>query len=234
MQAVAAHVPDDVCICRDKVGIAEREYRIQMHGRSALRHETGDNSCSRFCLEKFGCELTDRLVGGSLTHANQDHTLSDRHDVSAFQARTTKRLVGVAPPDLEVPTAENGVKLVDRALEQGFRLPRRPIHRIDGYPAVDPARRITLEEGVRNRGNNEFGVTEGLGHDSLASSIRKVVDCDSTYEKSRERFARHFVEPWADVFRIMDPHGVRRDPAIEDELTRIPVVESLGKEILEF
>jgi hypothetical protein len=32
----------------------------------------------------------------------------------------------------------------------------------------------------------------------------------------------------------MDAHGVRRDSAVEDELTRILVVESLGKEILEF
>ena len=53
----------------------------------------------RLRLEQAMGDLSDTLVVGALTHADQHDALADRHHVAAFDAGAAEILVGVAEPD---------------------------------------------------------------------------------------------------------------------------------------
>src|SRR5262249_29575506 len=102
MDAVAVdlldHFPED----RHGIAITEREDRIEVHGRAALRHEAANHARRGLLLEQALRYLKDRLPGGPLAHPDQHDALPDRHDIAAFHRCAGKILVRIAPPDLEV------------------------------------------------------------------------------------------------------------------------------------
>src|SRR4029079_11367547 len=131
-----------------------------MHGRPALRHETSDHSRRGFILEELTRNLTHRLVGGALAHADEDDAFANRHDISAFHSGVLEILIGVAPPDLEFSTLESRMKLVDGSLQQRLRPTGRPEHGIASYAIIDPTRRISLKQGVGNWRQHKVGHTK--------------------------------------------------------------------------
>ena len=107
-------------------------------------------------LEERLRHLADSLVGGAFTHTNQDHAFADGHYITALQRGAAVVHIRVTPPDGEIPTFEVGMVLVDRSQVEGFFAAGRPVHRIDRYTVVDPARAVTREELVGQRREHKF------------------------------------------------------------------------------
>src|SRR6516165_134489 len=108
-------------------------------------------------------DLADRLASGPLARADEDDALADRHDIAALESGGAVIPVGIPEPELEVATLEDRMILVDRALQQGFGLARRPVHRVAGDPAIDPAGGIALAQRVGDRRDEEGGLPARFG-----------------------------------------------------------------------
>src|SRR4051794_2857345 len=119
-----------------------------MHCGAALRHQTGDDPACRVLREECSSDLPDGLMGGALPHTDQNDAFSDRHDIATFQARCPELLVHISPPNGETPAPKHGMEFVHGTLKQGLWIPSRPIHGVDSDAAVNPARRVTLEQRV--------------------------------------------------------------------------------------
>src|SRR5690606_7461859 len=96
------------------VAIEQRKDRVEMHRRPALREQATDDAGRRLVAEQLAGDLEYRLAGGALAHPDEDDAVADRHDVAALHGGPVEVLVGIAPPDLEIPVLEFRVKLVDR------------------------------------------------------------------------------------------------------------------------
>ena len=82
-------------------------------------------------------------------------------------------LLRVAPPDGRAD--EVGVELVDRLHQQGLVVPRRPVERVQGHAAVQPARGVAGVERVRQRRHQvlaDAGRTRGPARRSRTGSRR--------------------------------------------------------------
>ena len=85
---------------------------------------------------------------GALAHADQNIALADRHHIAAFEGGEPMVRGRITPPDIDLAD-EVGVEFVDRGHQDRLLVPRRPIERIDGDAAIDPARRVTRVDRVR-------------------------------------------------------------------------------------
>src|SRR6476661_2315606 len=127
-RAEAADLIRNVAVGGAQVAVAEGKHRIEVHSRAAFWHQAGNDPRGRLVTEQLRRDLKHRLSCGAFAHADQHDALSNGHDVAAFERGRTKRGIAVAPPDVELATGEAGMKLVDSALEERLRLPRRPEH----------------------------------------------------------------------------------------------------------
>ena len=82
--AVAADLVDDLGKQRDDIAIAKAENGIQVHCRTALRHQAADHPLRGLAPEQRLRHLTDGLIGRTLAHADQDGAVADRHDVASL------------------------------------------------------------------------------------------------------------------------------------------------------
>src|SRR5690554_6423708 len=81
----------------DHIAATESEDGIQMHGCAATGHLTGHHTVGLAALEQRVGQLSDRLRGAALAHANQDTTVANGHDVAALQGGKAVVLERVAP-----------------------------------------------------------------------------------------------------------------------------------------
>jgi hypothetical protein len=120
--------------------------------------------------------------GGPFPHSDQHGSVADHVDVAAFDRG---RLVGLVLGSIvgqELGVGEEWMEPVD-----GFGVKRFALaglsHRFDGHPAVDPARVVTLEEMVGQRGQDEV---VGLEHAPLQAVGPRRVQVgfeDAAYEE---------------------------------------------------
>ena len=138
-----------------QVAVAQGEDRVQVHRRPALGEDAGDDALRRLLGEQRPGDLADGLHGGALAHADEDDAVADGHHVAALDGRRPVVGVGIAEPDLEPGVLERRVERVDRRRQQGLLAPGRPVHRVEGDAAVDPAGGVAGEQRVRQRGHDE-------------------------------------------------------------------------------
>ncbi len=138
------------------VAVCEREDRVEVHRSPDLGHCGDDHALRGALLEQRGRQLADGLPRSALAHADEDVALADRHHVAAFQRRLPVVLGRVAPPDVDL-AGEVRMELVDGRRQDRFFMPRRPVQRIEGDPAVDPAGGVARVQRVRQRRQQVFG-----------------------------------------------------------------------------
>lgn len=171
----------------------------------------------------------------ALAHADQDHAVADRHHVAAFQGRGAVVLVRVAVPDLELGVGELGVELVDGGGQQGFLSSRRPVHRVQGHAAVDPASGVAGELGVRQRRQQEAGMAQVLAvhlEDVGAFAGGQVVSGDAADQVLGQLARLQALQPGAQLAGQAQADAVGGDLAIEDPLQRFRVLDGLGQQIV--
>jgi hypothetical protein len=62
-------------------------------------------------------ELADRLMIGSFTHADENNSFTNRHDVAALEAAPGEVFVRVAKPKMDLPIFEGWMELINCSLE---------------------------------------------------------------------------------------------------------------------
>ncbi len=164
---------------RDDVAVGEGEDGVEVHRRAQLRHPGHHDLLGRALREEGGRDLGDGLARGALAHPHEDHPVADRHDVAALEGRLAPVDLGVAPPGGR--GREVRVEAVDRLVDDRLVLAGRPVERVEGEPAVDPARRVARVERVRQRrqevlagagllaGEHDDGVRNSSGRSGIAS-----------------------------------------------------------------
>jgi hypothetical protein len=84
------------------IAVIETEHSVQVHRRARFG-QTGDNHFLHpLVLEQVDRQLADGLVRRSFAHADQYHTVTDGHHVTAFQGGAAVLLIRVAIPDLAI------------------------------------------------------------------------------------------------------------------------------------
>ena len=179
------------------------------------------------------CDLSDRLASRSLAHADQDDALAHRHHVATFERRGSKVLVGVAEPNAEVSVLELRMELIDGTLQQRFRLSRGPEHRIAGYTAVDPTRRITLEQGVRNRRDHKRDFAHRIAQHFRPLGLRNVTDRNAADQVRGKGGLRHLVQPRSQRRCHQLPDSVLGDAAVKYPRARLGCLQCLGQQVVE-
>src|SRR5215472_1191010 len=231
MPAPALDLIDDLAEHRADIPVAEAEDRVQMHGSPALGHHAGDDAGGGIIGEERMGDLADRLACGPLARADEDDALADGHDIAALERGGTVILVGIPEPELEVAALEDRMILVDRPLQQGFGLARRPVHRIAGHPAIDPAGGIALEQRVGDRRDEERRFPARLGEHPGPFRLRDVADGNAADEQLRELGPRHLVEPGPHQARRARTDRIRRHATVEHEGARLLVVHGFAQEL---
>ena len=221
----------------DQVAVAEAEHGIQMH-RGAGLGQAGDNYFlgSSFGEQRLG-DLANGLAGGALAHADQDDAVADGHDVTTFEGGHAVVLVRIAVPDFEVGVDEFRVELVDRGGQQGFLTSCRPVHRVQGHTAVDPAGGVTSELGVGQRRQQEAGVAEVVAVHLQrlgAFAFRDVVGGHATDEELGQFARLQAFQPGAQLVGQADADAVSGDLAIEDPLQGFGVRHDVGQQVVHF
>ena len=88
---------------------------------------------------------------GALAHADHHRAVADRLHVAALDVAAAPVLVGAAQPDRELLGGEHRVEPVDGLHDHRLRLAGRLGHRVERDAVEDPARRVALEQEVRQR-----------------------------------------------------------------------------------
>src|SRR5689334_15622555 len=107
--------------------------------------------------------------------------------------------------------------LVYRALQQRLRPAGRPVHRIAGYPIIDPAGRITLKQCVRDRRQYEGSTAKSIVKQLLPQSLGKIGNSNSTDEKCGKLGRGQLIQPRAYNGRDMNAERVFRNSPVEHE-----------------
>ncbi|EGE57167.1 hypothetical protein RHECNPAF_470050 [Rhizobium etli CNPAF512] len=234
VHAVAADLIDDLGKQGDDIAIAKAENRVEVHGRTALRHQAADHSLCRLAPEQGLRHLADGLVGRTLAHADQHGAVADRHDVAALHRGIGERLVRIAPPDLEIAAEEDRMKLVDRTLDQRLGASCRPEHRVAGHAAIDPTGGVALKQGIRDRRDNEIRLRQGAEHQRLCLDLRQVGDCDAADHEGGELRGRHFIKPWPHRLGDLRAKHIWGNAPVQQEIARLLVGERLAEQVVEF
>ena len=100
--------------------------------------------------------LGDGLAGGALAHADQHDAVAGGHDVAALEGGEPPVDLGVAPPG--GGAGQVGVEPVQRLHEQRLVVAGRPVQRVEGDAAVDPAGGVA---GVERVGQGRHQVVPG-------------------------------------------------------------------------
>jgi hypothetical protein len=88
--------------------------------------------------------------------------VADDVDVAALDRGGQVVGVVAAVPELELRACEHRVVTVDGPAVQGLALAGRLGHGVDRHAAVDPRRVVPLKQVVRQRGQDEVLVTQGI------------------------------------------------------------------------
>ena len=142
---------DDLREQRDQVAVAHRDHRVQVHVAARLRQVHGQHLRGRPGPEQRPGDPQHRLRRGPLAHADHHRAVADRLHVAALDVAAAPVLVDAAQPDRELLGGEHRVEPVDRLHDHRLRLAGRLGHRVDRDPVEDPARRVALEQEVRQR-----------------------------------------------------------------------------------
>ena len=105
-----------------------------------------------------------RLRRGPLAHADHHRAVADGLHVAALDVGTAPVFADPAEPDGELLGGEHRAEPVDGLHDHGLRLAGRLGHRVDRDPVVDPARRVALEQEVRQRRQQHRRRVGGLPH----------------------------------------------------------------------
>src|SRR5690606_30754441 len=103
--------------------------------------------------------------------------------VAALQRGQRMLLERVAPYRLDL-AGKLGMKAVDRCHQQGLRLTRRPVHRIQRDRVIDPGAVITGEQEIR-QGREDEAEGAQMVTEQATRVEWQVVDLQPTDEKFR-------------------------------------------------
>ena len=179
-------------------------------------------------------ELADRLPRGALAHADQDVALADRHHVAALERRQALILGRVAPPDVDL-AGEVRMELVDRRGEDRLLVARRPVQRVQGHAAVDPAGRVAGVERVRQRRQQIFGDARGLADELqhlAAVRLGEFLGRQAADQGLRKLAVRQAFEIAADLVDEAEPDLVGHDLVVEDPFLGFGNRHGLGEQIV--
>ena len=166
-------------------------------------------------------DLLDHPGLGALAHPDQDGAVADRLHVAALErgpAEVVRRRSGRRRPSWRVPVLEVGVGehrvvAVDRGDVVGLEPAGRPEHRVDRDPAVDPARRVAGEQGVRQRRQHEHARRRP---ERRPASDRRAGTCRGR-ARTRRRSGRRS-GAWR-AARASSPHSTARTSSTSDRPT---------------
>ncbi len=178
-QADRSHTPQDLGVQGDLVPIQHREHRVEMHVGPVLGHHHCDHTLGSPLVEQGTSDLLDHAGLGSLAEPDEHGPVPDRLHISAFQrgAAEVGGLELAVIPEVGVPVLEVGVRehrmiSIDGGDVVGLETARRPEHRVDRHPPVDPAGGVTSEQGVGEGRQDECtGVVEGGGTQGPSTGV---------------------------------------------------------------
>ena len=141
--------------------------------RPVLGHHRGDHPLGGALGEQRPGDLLDHPGLGPLAHADQRRCRcrsARRRRPRARPGRSPRSLKRSSSPSggyqySKSAVGEHRVGAVDRGHVVGLAPPGRPVHRVDRDAAVDPARRVAGEQGVRQRRQDEDGLVVEGGRD---------------------------------------------------------------------
>src|SRR5690625_7129229 len=87
-----------------------------------------------------------------------------------------------------------GMKAVDSRHQQGFRLARSPVHRVQGNAAINPRAVIAGKQEVRQGWENKAEGAKVVAKQATRGEWQ-VVDLQSTEKKFRQPLARQRIHP---------------------------------------
>ncbi len=124
----------------------------------------------------------------------------------------------VAPPDVDL-ASEVGVEFVDCGHQDRLLVPRRPVERVHGDAAIDPARRVAREDRVRQRRQQILGDARGLA-DQLqhlaAVGLREIVGGQPADQSFGQFAGGQTFQVAADLVDQAEPDLVRHHLVVED------------------
>ena len=172
---IARMPSDDLGIRGRLVAVEQREDRVEVHVGAVLGHDRGDDPLGGALGEERLGDALDHPARRPFGHADGDRSLADDLDVAALQRRLAEVLdpeplvlAELRIPELEGLVLEARMGAVDRRHVVGLAPTCGPIHRVDRDAAVDPARRVAREQAVRQRRQDEQGVS------SMAAAMSDV------------------------------------------------------------
>ncbi len=114
-------------------------------------------------------------------------------------------------------------------------MPRRPVERVDRDAAVDPARRVTGVEGVRQRWQQVLGdpgrLPNQLQH-LAAVGFGEIVGGKPADQRFGQFAVGQAFEVAADLVDQAEPDLVRHDLVVEDPLLRLRDGHRLGQQVV--
>ena len=149
-QCIGLHGVCDFSKHRHQITVAKRKYCIEVHCRALFGKLAGNDLRCGIFGKQSPCNLADGLGRCALAHTDQHCTIANRHDIAAFQKRIAMINDGVSKPHRETCIFEVRVKAVNCGDIQCFKAACGPEHRVEGDTAINPARTIAGENGVRH------------------------------------------------------------------------------------
>ena len=116
-------------------------------------------------------------------------------------------------------------------------MPRRPVERVDGDAAIDPAGRIAREDGVRQWRQQVFGDARRLADELqhlAAMGLGEVVGRQSADQGFGQLAGGEAFEIAADLVDQAKPDLVRHHLVVEDPLLGFWDCNRLGQEVVHF
>ena len=145
-----------------------------------------------------------RLRRRPLPHPDHHRAVADRLHIPALHVAAAPVLFNAAQPDRELLGGEHGVEPVDRLHDHRFRHAGRLGHRVDRHPAEDPARRVALEQEVRQRRQQQRHRVRRLPRQ--ARVLADVGPGHAADQELRHRRRLHRLHPLPGPPRGGDPH----------------------------
>ena len=205
-----------------------------MHRRAQPRHARDEDVIDHLLLEQRAGQQLDPLARGSLGQADQHGAVARRHHVAALDRGQPVLFLGVAPPDLHL-AGEIGVELVDRGGEQRLVLARRPVERVDGTAAIDPAGGVAGVEGVGQRRDQVAGDAQRLTdqvHHRAGMGLGELLDRQPADQRLGQLAVGQPLEIAAHLGHQAQPDLVFGDPVIEDPGLRVGHRQRLGQQVV--
>lgn len=85
--------------------------------------------------------------------------------------------------------------LVNRSHHLSFRLSGRPEHGVCRHVIENPTGRVSLEQGVRNSGQQEIALNDQMVELRVDHTLGQIGKYEPSHHVAREFYSAHLVEP---------------------------------------